>query len=181
MEWVTFKLAFRKKGIKGNPHVSTLRNPSSPILSNSYSRYPTVLTFKNQNILEKIVNSTDIVINCRERRIFIYLRRRNKNDPLLMNDFAASSFLFFCSFVYSLFFNVLCAAHTQQKNELCRFVFQRMACAGRTVPVITTETARRCSSQASKRTNRSNVRITFFLLFCRRLSSVTFFFFFGTK
>jgi hypothetical protein len=27
---------------------------------------------------------------------------------------------FFVRLVYSLFFNVLCAAHTQQKNELCR-------------------------------------------------------------
>ena len=94
-----------------------------------------------------------------------------------MNDFATSYFLFFCSFVCSLF-SMCCAlcTHTTKKNELCRFVFQRMACAGRTVPVITTETARRCSSQASKRTNRSNVRITIFLLFCPRFSSVTFFF-----
>ena len=72
------QIGFQKKGIKGNPHVSTLQILcpilSSPILSNSYSRYPTVLTFKNKNILEKVVNSTDIVINCRERRIFIYLR-----------------------------------------------------------------------------------------------------------
>lgn len=113
------QIGFQKKEIKGNPHVSTLRNPSSSIISNSYSRYPTVLTFKNQNILEKIVNSTDIVINCWERRIFIYLlrRRRNKKDPLLMNDFAASSFLFFCSFgLFFVFQRAVRGTHTTKKR-----------------------------------------------------------------
>ena len=141
--------------MEANPHISKSQIPLFKIQSIS-NRFDIKITSKSHQFTDRDKQS---------RAAFSIIIVYDEETKSRFNEsFRRIILLPFC--VCLLFRFRSAAQHTHKKKpESCRFSFQGMACAGRTVSVITTETTRCCSSQASKRTNRSNVRITFSFFF----------------